>query len=100
MARCPIVSADGSRVDSESNKMPEWGFTRNFIDGRMRRCHERIDGGMPRSPAMGQSPTRYLGDFELVREIGRGIWQFSWNQCEMFLAQMDKDDQWPRWIEK
>jgi tetratricopeptide (TPR) repeat protein len=30
----------------------------------------------------------------------RVIWAFAWNQCEMFLARIDQDDEWPRWIQK
>ncbi|MBI2807493.1 MAG: hypothetical protein HYX68_21140 [Planctomycetes bacterium] len=32
-ARCPIVSVAGPRHDKKSSKMPEWGLTRNLIDG-------------------------------------------------------------------
>ena len=31
--KMPIVSVDGPRHNGKSHKMPEWGLTRNLIDG-------------------------------------------------------------------
>jgi serine/threonine protein kinase len=83
----------GAMYDFRRGKLSEDEFLAKTASSRWRLCRAHTIIGLTRLAD---------GDREGAREHftkglhTRAIWEFAWNQCQMFLSRLDKDPNWPR----